>query len=246
LLSNPDALVEIAVADYGAFYEKYGHLLVYYKTKYPGKVSFHQVECPYKAQPGAMRFITQPRWKAKYVYIGDVDIFVCRDILACHLDNIGKNGLDFSNIKRKGEARLSGLHFIAYDKMYPVKIPAHINLKHVNDEILLYHMMSAKGYKIPDENEVTFRPLLGLHASYYSRPPLPTLTTEDEEVSCFPSWFVNTEGRKDADYAGDYLRQRYLPEAASFMENVSPFDVELRRIIQFVDVVCRYYEACYR
>ena len=246
LVSNPEALVEIAVADYAVFYEKYKHLLEYYNDKYAGRVLFHQSDNLYGAQPGTMRFVTQPLWKAKYVYIGDVDIFVCHGILEPHLDNICKNGLDFSNIKRKGQERLSGLHFIAYDKMYPVVIPEHVNLKYVNDEILLYRMMQAKGYKIPDENENTFRPLLGLHASYYSRPPLPSLTTEDEDVDCFPSWFVNTEGRKDADYAGDYLRQRYCPEIREFMQNISPFDVELRKIIQFVDIVCRYYKQNYR
>lgn len=246
LVSNPEALVEIAVADYAVFYEKYKHLLEYYQDKYAGRVLFHQSDGLYEAQPGAMRFITQPLWKAKYVYIGDVDIFVCHGILEPHLDNIRKNGLDFSNIKRKGQERLSGLHFIAYDKMYPVGIPEHVNLKYINDEILLYKMMQAKGYKIPDENENTFRPLLGLHASYYSRPPLPSLTTADEDVACFPSWFVNTEGRKDADYAGDYLRQRYCPEIQEFMKNISPFDVELRKIIQFVDIVCRYYKQNYR
>lgn len=81
LLSNPEALVEIAVADYGAFYEKYKHLLNYYDDKYAGRVLFHQSDNLFEAQPGTMRFVTQPLWKAKYVYIGDVDIFVCHDIL---------------------------------------------------------------------------------------------------------------------------------------------------------------------
>ena len=241
---NPDADVEIIIENYNEFYEQYKHLLDFYKKYYPN-VYFHQIDKNIKSLPGTTRFITTPIKTADYIYIGDIDIFICENILRPHLKNIKDNNLDFSNIKRKNEFVLSGLHFIKYDKMYPVKIPSDVNLETERDESVLYKMMLTKGYKIPDENKHTFRPLLGLHASYYSRPPLPTLTTKDCIVKNFPSWFTNTDPKskdKGKKYAKQYLKLRYSKPIKKFMQHIKYSDIELRKIIQNIDIVCWYYK----
>lgn len=244
LNSNNDVCVEIAVENYEKFVKEYGYLLDYYEKVYPGQVFFHPVINKYKCQPGTVRFITQPLWFGKYVYIGDIDIMITEDIAKNHIENIVSNNLDFSNIKRKGRDLLSGLHFIEYDKMYPIKIPKNINLQTVQDENLLYIMMKNRGYKIPDENINTFRPLLGIHFSFWSRPPLPTLTTKDRFVEEFPSWFNNTTNVINEDSynnAERYIQIRYSQPVVDFMDNIKPTHVNLRRMIQIMDIACNYF-----
>ena len=243
LCSNPGAVVEIGISNMKKFYKKYAHLVDFYKETYPSRVLFSSVSCR-GIFPNSVRFVTQPFLKAKYVYIGDCDIMVLEEVLEKHLDNIKRNHLDFSNICRKNTRRLSGLHFIEYDKMFPVGLPAGSCLADDNDEELLYRIMASKGYKIPDEDKCTYRPVHGLHASYYSRPPLPTVTTEDDFVS-FPAWYPadREESRKIAE---KYLNLRYGRQVREFMSRIREKDVHLRRIVQFMDITADYVSRRFR
>lgn len=240
LQTNKDVAVEIVIENYKKFMADYGYLVDWYNKKYPDAVYFHPFEEKYKCRFGTTRFIIQPLWRGKYIYIGDVDIMITQEIAQQHINNIKKYNLDFSNIKRKGKNKLSGLHFIEYDKMYPIKIHRGLNLMKMWDEEVLYVMMKNKMYKIPDENICTFRPILGMHFSYYSRPPLPTLTTLDKIVDVYPSWFDNND-EYQCDIVQQYLKIRYSTQIREFMLHINPVHLELRKIIQYMDMSCWFF-----
>lgn len=239
LTSNKDACVEIALENQHAFYKKYSHLVNYYNKAFPGRVKFTQIPKKFLSVPaGTIRFISRPTTVADYVYIGDIDILVLYDIYKLHIANIKRNKLDFSNIKRKGADLLSGLHFIKYDRMYPV-ILDNIDIKHDIDENVLYKLMKNKKYKIPDENTQAFRPLCGIHISYFSRPPLKTLTTNDTETD-FPFWYDNCNNEKISDEITEYTKIRNSKNILQFYAQIHKTDVDLRRIIQIIDLFIFY------
>lgn len=233
IISNPEAIVEIGIVDFPLFKWKYGHLLNFYEATYKDRIYFTPVTRE-NVMANSLRFIVPPKQKAEYIYIGDVDILLTDDILTPHLNNIERNKLDFSNIKRPSQPnKLSGLHFIAYEKMYPINTPAGIDLKTYNDEELLYVMMEGKGYKIPTASELSFRPILGIHISYFSRPPLATLTTADKKVD-FPDWEASIPALEK------YRAFRFSPPAKEFMNAIRTHDIELRRIVQIIDMYVYY------
>jgi hypothetical protein len=242
-ISNPDAVIEIGVENFDKFKNKYGHLILYYQEHYKNRVLFSEIKQK-NIVPNSLRFLIQPNLTAKYIYIGDIDILMTDEILQPHLKNINDNNLDFSNIKRKGLLNLSGLHFIEYEKMFPILLDSNIDLNRKNDEELLYILMQNKGLKIPCENTDVFRPLMGIHASYYSRPSLPFLTTNDKLRAKIPSWFCNVSEQGDVivdiSYAEKFMKIRYEKEAISFMSHIEETDIDLRRIIQFIDISCDY------
>lgn len=253
LNSNPNALVEIGVENALHFKHKFKHIIDFYNKNYPGRVLFTGVSFTrmtwhglQKIVPNTVRFITQPKTKADYVYIGDSDIFVDEEITPLHLKNIEENGLDFSNIVRPGKKRLSGLHFIEYDKMYPLPSLHGLNLGKQNDEEVLYKLMERKGLKIPGEN-IKYRPPHGLHISFYSCTPFETMTTQDKEVD-FPGWLSfkgsphNVSGQDSDEAIERYLKMRYSEPVKKFFSILKPKNVEIRRIIQITDAVCYYYQ----
>ena len=57
----------------------------------------------------------------KYSYIGDIDMLICKEnasLIDAHIDHLNKTNLPFSNKVRKGQNRLTGLHFIDIEKYY--------------------------------------------------------------------------------------------------------------------------------
>jgi hypothetical protein len=240
LLSNPEAVVEVGVSNYPLFQKRYEHLLDFYDKHFAKQVCFSLIP-ETKVYANSLRFLVQPATTAKYIYICDADILITQPVLAGHIANIEKNKLDFSNIKRHGEEKLTGLHFISFDKMFPLRLPDNFKLTSLvtlNDEILLYQLMQAKGLAIPNETAHTFRPVLGLHASFYSRPPLPTLTTDDKIVTSFPSWFSKIDQTFDFAPAKQYLKARRHDIVKKFMSCIAPTDVKLRQLVQYIDLVC--------
>jgi hypothetical protein len=231
LTSNPDSIVEICLSSPAEFVREYSQLIEFYHKNYPGRVLYSYIEHS-GTLPHSLRFIVQPQSYARYVYIGDVDILLLEsDILRSHLIKIKMNGLDFSNIVRPGTKRLTGLHFIAYDKMFPARIESDINLSTTNDEELLYMLMDAKGFKMPSCCPAA-RPMHGLHISFFSRPLLPTLTTRDR-LADFPSW-------GDRAFVGKYLEVRYTGAIADFMSNIRDNNARLRQLVQIIDLYCLY------
>lgn len=229
LISNPDAVVEIIISDYELFEKNYANIIKFYDEIYPSKVRFTPVTSVEvkNIRPGSVRFLKQPTLKAEYVYIGDVDIFIMESILNYHLDFMARHQSDFSNVLRS-KIRLTGLHFISYDKMYPVETPPNTDLLRTNDEVLLCKIMREKNLRFPINATLSERPVHGLHVSYFSRPPLFSITTFDKP-SNFPAWTTHNLEEK-------YLNFRYSEPVKNFTECIKPRQITLRRIIQIADM----------
>ncbi len=227
LISNPYASVEILLSDYKFFANYYRNVIEFYKKVYPDKVRYTPVNIK-GILPNSVRFLLEPTKRAKYVYIGDIDIFLLdENILDYHLAFMERHNSDFSNVLRN-EHQLTGLHFIPFDKMYPISIPNNLDLLRLNDEVLLCHMMREKKLRFPVDAELNERKIHGLHISFFSRPPLTSMTTFDEFVN-FPSWGPLEQVEK-------YLRVRYTEPVKNFIKCLSPYQIGLRKIIQFVDM----------
>lgn len=160
---NKNTIVEILLDDKNLFEKENENAIKYMDEIFPNRFILSQSKKFRDVLPNSVRFLEQPTNKTKYVYIGDIDLLIFESILDVHLDLIRDNSLDFSNVIRKNSKRLTGLHFIEYDKMYPLPYLEDIDLSHTNDEELLYIIMERKGRTLP----VGFkkRPLLGVHFS---------------------------------------------------------------------------------
>ena len=122
--------------------------------------------------PNVIRFIEQPTVKAKYLYIGDIDLLVLDNVLDIHLDLMEKFDIPFSNIIRKGTIntsapQLSGLHFIEYDLYYPLPELSNFSMTQ-NDEFILYSIMKMKNIMVPESFQI--RPECGIHMSLSRNP----------------------------------------------------------------------------
>ena len=226
LLSNPEAAVEIILSDYEAFTNKYANVINFYDAVYPGKVRYTPVDMK-NVLPNSVRFLIQPTLKSEYVYIGDIDIFLMEDVLDYQLKFMAKHQSDFGNVLRNPN-QLTGLHFIPYEKMYPVKVPPNTDLLRTNDEVLLCRLMREKNLRFPVSAKVEERKLHGLHISFFSRPPLMSATTFDEPFD-FPTWGPRAAVEK-------YLSIRYTEPVKNFTKCIQRNQVELRRLIQIVDM----------
>lgn len=242
LTTNPNALVEVGITNWNSFKRQYPLLIDYYEKNYSGRIMFSEIP-ETGIGLGSARFIIQPYFKSKYIYIGDADILILEDILNPHLNHIKCENIDFSNIVRKtGDAnnkKLTGLHFIEYKKMFPTVIPDNLIKKgeifSLCDENLLYILMKNRGYRFPDKNDV-FRPIHGYHVSFYNRPPLPSLTTNDS-MTDYPSWFEKDKTHKIKEhYIRLYREIRNSKQIKNFYNCIIAENIELRKIIQFADM----------
>ena len=125
------------------------------------------------------------------------------------------------------------MHFIEYDKMYPIYIRQNIDLLNLLDEEVLYYLMLYKMLKTPSL-ELTYRPIFGIHISYYSRPPLKTLTTGDNETNNL-CW-----GPYKKEYITRYNEIKNSSIGNQFFSTLKSTDIELRRIIQFIELTNFY------
>ena len=230
LLSNPDAKVEICISDYELFSKQYQNIIEFYQHTYPGKILYRSVEVK-NVLANTVRFLVQPVTQTKYVYIGDVDILILDDdILEYWLEFMKRHKCDFGNVMRY-EGRLTGLHFIEFEKMYPVKSAFKNDVKRMNDEMFLFSLMEEKGLKFPMDAVLQERKTHGLHVSV-SRPPLATLTTHDDVVP-FPSWGPGSSMQQ-------YLDIRYCKPMTEFMKIINERQVSLRKLIQIIDMTALY------
>ena len=207
----------------------------FYNTYYPEQVLFRGVKTS-GVFPNSVRFLIQPKFTAKYVYIGDIDIFLLdTSIIEWHTSFMRKYHSDFSNVMRNNN-QLTGLHFMEYEKMYPVKIPVDVDLARMNDEVLLCRLMREKHCIFPPLGiPLSERKIHGLHISLFNRPPLPTLTTNDR-LADYPSWGIEPE------YSGveRYFDVRYSEPVMKFTECIRDNQVKLRQVIQFTDMFAYY------
>ncbi len=156
-------------------------------------------------------------------------------IMEYHTSFMTKYKSDFSNILR-ADNRLTGLHFMEYDKMYPVSIPKGVDLASVNDEVLLCSLMREKHFRFPPSGISTSeRHIHGIHASMYNRPPLSTLTTKDRAAD-FPSWQIEPEDSG----AARYFDIRYSEPVVEFTKCIDDKQIKLRSMIQILDMFAYY------
>jgi|GEM_PF-1089380 len=176
LVNSPDAYVEILLEDLAEFEATHAAAIEHLHRRFGDRFLFRQsravIDDPHLS-PNVVRFVEAPRTVAQYVYIGDIDLLITEDVLPVHLRLIEKHGLPFSNIVRPcttpdGERRLSGLHFCAYDLMYPLPSLEGIDVK-LSDERVLYLLMQRQGAMVPEDFQQ--RPECGVHLSL-SRDPL--------------------------------------------------------------------------
>ncbi len=175
LESNRESFVEINTPSSSCVYEQHKSSLTKIKNKFGDRFKIRDTSPNLSKDiiPNTIRFIDPPLYKSKYLYIGDIDIMICEDIVEAHALLIKRHELPFSNVIRNPEApinqrRLTGLHFIETEKYLPLPDLSDLNLKIKNDEEVLYEIMSRKDLMVP----ATFRerPELGLHMSL-SRDP---------------------------------------------------------------------------
>lgn len=226
LQSNPDSIVEIFISEYDIFKKSYANIIEFYDKNYPGKVRYTPVEVK-NILPNSIRFLVQPTLKAKYVYIGDIDIFLLEDVLDYQLQFMERHQSDFGNVLRNPN-QLTGLHFIPYDKMYPITIPNEMNIARTNDEVLLCYLMRKKNLRFPLKAKLEERKVHGVHISFFSRPPLDSMTTFDR-LANFPAW-----GPREA--VEDYIKVRYSEPVIKFTECIQRLQLALRQTLQFVDM----------
>lgn len=168
LRNNPSSLVEITVDDIERFNINYSLSISALQNLFPNRFLFRQCDNLSIRNPATFRFLQQPHLKAKYVYIGDIDLLVFDDVVSVHENLISEYSLPFSNMIRPksikdGKPRLTGLHFCEYNKYYPVSNLDFDTLNTQNDEHILYLLMKSKGYMVP--KKFSQRPECGMHIS---------------------------------------------------------------------------------
>ena len=146
-------------------------------------------------QSATVRFITNPTIKDKYTYISDIDIVsLDKNFYESHIRDMREHNRTYSNIVRKGVARLSGLHFCETEKQYPLDLDG-IDITGWNEVILM--QVTEKRQKL--DYETTWRPVHGIHMSA-NRPRI-------EGTRDIPGWFP-----KEWDYCEDHDNYKKNPE----------------------------------
>lgn len=232
LTTNDDSCVEICLSEFDFFTENYSNIIDFYNRNYPGRVLYRGVKAS-GIFPNSVRFMIKPVMTSKYVYIGDIDILLLeRNIADYHVEFMKRYNSDFSNVLRN-QNQLTGLHFMEYEKMYPVKIPKGADLAGMNDEVLLCSMMREKQMKFPPLGiPLSERKTHGMHVSMFSRPPLRTLTTKDRYID-YPAWTIRPD-------ASRYFEVRYSPQVTEFTSCIDEKQMKLRRVIQTADMFAYY------
>ena len=166
LISTPGSKVEICLEDFELFKSKYSRGIEALEKRFPNRFLFRQSKLAssgLKILPNSVRFLEEPELKSEYIYIADIDIMVLENVLDVHLDLIKKYNLPFSNVIRKksNPPKLSGLHFSSWHSYYPISDYSDLDVGSINDEELLYLLMSRKRLMVPES--FNSRPILGLH-----------------------------------------------------------------------------------
>ncbi len=166
-VSNPGASFEFIVDDIAAVERHYAASLTFLRMTLGVKIALRDVGEKLPVSPNTLRFILPPTEKAKFVYIGDIDIILLEGVADRH-SPIFDDGLPYSNMIRNYEKRLTGLHFTRYDAYYPLPKIDDILVSTKNDEEILYKIVERAGHigRQPEINAKKIsRPLHGIHMS---------------------------------------------------------------------------------
>jgi hypothetical protein len=163
LTHNSNAIAEVGVIDAEAYFARHGKAMKFLAERFPRERWKVRTADFGKTSPNALRFLEQPTLQSDYVYIGDIDILVLEEIAPFHMAEMAATGLPYSNMRRRREELLTGLHFSRWDAMYPhAALPEGTIIR--SDEQLICSLMVAKGFALPPM-ERRIRPLHGFHLS---------------------------------------------------------------------------------
>lgn len=155
------------------------------KIDFSGK--FELLENSFKEYPKGNQQLKTIRWlipekyfeEYEYVYIGDIDIFICREyppLLYQHINHCECQNLPYSNMVRDNSKRLTGLHFIDRREYYK-KVSKTIEKYSIllkkgklieKNENVLYNIIKESGLRTPNDR---YRPHHGLHLGIWRKGP---------------------------------------------------------------------------
>jgi hypothetical protein len=142
LHNNKNAIAEVLVDNINFLNKKQRQFLHKY---FPNRVFIRGIPKQFKnwkhgKRLKSIRWLTIPQQKAKYTYIGDVDILIFDSNLHVgHVNHCTKIKKPYSNIVRPNGINMTGLHFTITEPYYSV-----INQKYLNNLILQIPKMSLK------------------------------------------------------------------------------------------------------
>ena len=169
---NRGASFEFIVRESDDLIKKHGKSIEKISDKFDVKIKLSNCKESRKEiyHDNSLRFTHTPSIISDYIYIGDIDILIDKNILEVYKKIIYK-GLPYCNVVRPKsflkEPKLTGLHFAKYSSHYPLPEINDIK-KNLTDEQLLYKICERKGilYKdIPQEVIERKRPQCGIHMS---------------------------------------------------------------------------------
>lgn len=176
--SNPKHEISIVVDDLSSFSSFLGsELVARLQTLCNGLNFFERPKSLRRLSMDRVRFLYPPSGEADYIYFSDIDVFLSEDVEALHISIMSETGLPFSNIRREGARRLSGLHFQRrsdYLALLNDFSESTSTLSRWSDERILFEIIQS-GFEnnldtfVP--TEARFRPVPGIHASIFSRSP---------------------------------------------------------------------------
>lgn len=176
--TNPNASFEFHITDANALLDAlFKNGLSYIRSKCENRISI----VPNKTQikPQYYRFLVDPiNFMTEYTYIGDIDILICENVLASHMNRVQRQDFIYDNEIRFKQNRLTGLHLVRNDKWYPLTKSArqlYYNSKNlnINDEVMLYDICNKSNIKMYPETldgVLKNRPIHGQHLSLSRRP----------------------------------------------------------------------------
>ena len=195
LQTNQDSVVEMVVENRDEFIVNHARELAWLLDAF-GSSSFCVRHVASKTMQqtkiaNTYRFLERPVRRAKYTYIGDVDIFLNESVLdPKRLEQMKIWNIPYSNVIRPMTTRLTGVMLVKTEEFYT---PALLSEQQEmdakgNDEMFLYKIVNASGIGLPGTNVsdplATYRPLHGLHLSNNRGPGkrmcLPNFEPKDE------------------------------------------------------------------
>lgn len=233
LRNNPNASVEVILDERDDFIARNRYALEKLDEVFFGKYALSQAPRLEGVIPNTIRFMVNPQLSAHYLYIGDIDLLVFEDVVEVHERLMEDFGLPFSNIVRpysEGERkRLSGLHFCKFDHYYPLPDVSDLNLSTMNDEAVLYKIMSRKGLMV--DESFRMRPECGIHMSLNRDPMGRSSIVGNKKVSR-----DGAVGWGGGAYYSSFLEQIFEPD---FL-NIQPFlDLKFRFLLNILESIAR-------
>jgi hypothetical protein len=161
LWANATAFVEFGMPDPSRF--ENDAAIAFLRDRFPERFELTSVDFGNSTLPHTVRFISQPKNSASYIYIIDSDLLILdRRFPANHLAFMENTGLPYANSVRDRDRRMTGLHFSRWDAYFPLPDISDLPPQ-MNDEQVLAEMVHRKGF--PLYERPWFRPVPGIHPS---------------------------------------------------------------------------------